>query len=56
LSIIDIAGPFAYRFSDDSASGLPSDIKWSQIFAPGLHYNYGIKNSPLTINVGIQYS
>lgn len=56
LSVIDIGAPFSYRFNKDEAEGLPENIKWEQVFSPGLFYIYGIKNSPLSIGVNAQFS
>ncbi len=56
VSIIDIMGPFTFRIGDDEANGLPSETSWAQVFAPGIHYNYGFRNSPLTLNAGFQFS
>ncbi len=44
IPIVDIGAPFAYRWSNDSIKGFPDEIKWSQIFSPGLYATYGLKN------------
>ncbi|WP_289057288.1 hypothetical protein [uncultured Flavobacterium sp.] len=54
LSVIDIGAPFSYRFANDQAQGLPEQIKWEQIFAPGLFYIYGFKNTPISLSFGGQ--
>ena len=56
LSALDIGAPFSFRFADDSANGFPEDIKWEQIFSPGLFYIYGFKNAPLAFAMGCQYT
>ncbi|MCA0154459.1 hypothetical protein [Winogradskyella vincentii] len=56
LSAIDIGAPFSYRLTNDEAEGLPEEITWEQIFAPGLFYVHGFRNSPFAISVGVQYS
>ncbi len=56
ISLIDIAGPVAFRLGNDSAQGLPEKTKWSQILAPGFHYVYGLRNLPLCFTVGFQIS
>jgi hypothetical protein len=56
LSVLDIGAPFSYRFNRDEAEGLPEDIKWEQVFSPGLFYIYGFKKSPLAIGINAQFS
>lgn len=56
LSVIDIGAPFSYRFTHDEAEGLPEDIKWEQVFSPGLFYILGIKNTPLAVSAGVQFT
>jgi len=56
LSVIDIGAPFSFRLTNDEAEGLPEDITWKQIFAPGLFYVHGFRNSPFAISAGLQYS
>ncbi|BFP43201.1 hypothetical protein FGF1_40460 [Flavobacteriaceae bacterium GF1] len=54
-SFADLGAAFNYRLND-SESELPEELTFKQIFSPGLSLNYGIKNSPITIGVGIQYT
>ena len=54
ISVIDIAAPFVYRWSNDETEGFPEDIKWEQVFSPGGHITYGCKNSGLTFMFGAQ--
>lgn len=56
VSAIDIGAPVSYRLLDDAANGLPENIKWEQVFSPGLYYLYGFKNTPLSLSFGIQYT
>ncbi|GAA4892539.1 hypothetical protein GCM10023311_16290 [Flaviramulus aquimarinus] len=56
LSAIDLGAPFSYRFKDDSAEGLPENIKWSQVFAPGLYFIKGFKKSPFALSFGAQFA
>lgn len=56
VSVVDIGAPFTYRLANDSAEGLPDNITWKQIFAPGLYYVYGINKSPFAISFGFQYA
>jgi len=56
LSVIDIGAPLSYRLMNDTAQGLPENIKWPQVFSPGLHYVCGFKNSPVSLMLGAQYT
>lgn len=59
LSIVDIAGPVAFRLSgnnDTTGSGLPETVKWGQLIAPGIHVRYGFKNAPICISAGLQFT
>jgi hypothetical protein len=55
LQVFDIAAVVNYRLTSDTGS-LPQKILLKQIFSPGLSYNFGIKNSPFDIGIGIQYT
>jgi hypothetical protein len=54
VSIVDIAAPFSYRITDSNTEGLPKDVTWSQILAPGFHFMWGIKNTPICVVAGCQ--
>jgi len=56
ISALDLGAPVSYRLIDDSANGLPENIKWEQVFSPGIFYVYGFKNAPLCLSVGLQYT
>lgn len=56
FSVIDIGAPFSYRFTKGDAEGLPNNIKWEQIFSPGLFFVKGFKNSPFAISIGGQFT
>ncbi|WP_124978868.1 hypothetical protein [Nonlabens xiamenensis] len=56
LSVIDLGAPFAYRFTNDSSEGLPQEITWKQLFAPGVAYIYGFKNTPVSLMAGVQWA
>jgi len=55
VSLIDLGAVVSYRLSN-SDSILPHDPKWAQIISPGIHIAYGIKNTPLVIQGGFQYT
>lgn len=54
INILDIGAAFAYRFGD-SASQLPEKITLKQVFAPGIAFKNGIKNTPISWAIGYQY-
>ncbi len=56
LSVIDIAAPVAYRLANGSDGELPKEVKWSQLFSPGLHWRWGLRNSPVCVSLGMQYT
>ncbi|MFH6937084.1 hypothetical protein [Flavobacterium sp. FlaQc-30] len=56
LSVIDIGAPFSYRFTNDEAQGLPEEIKWEQIFSPGLFIIFGVNNSPISFSISGQFT
>ncbi|MFN4854879.1 MAG: hypothetical protein ACK5JC_10715, partial [Bacteroidota bacterium] len=56
LSLVDIGAVLTYRWEKDTASGLPGQIKWQQLFSPGLHFVRGFKNVPLSLMYGMQYT
>lgn len=54
--LIDIGAVVAYRFTNDTSKALPQTVKFSQFLAPGLHVAQGLRNLPLVIKAGIQYT
>ena len=54
LSLIDLGAITTFRFGDDETEDIP-EIKLENIFAPGLYYVYGIRNSPVSIGLGGQF-
>lgn len=52
IQIFDIGAVVNYRFSDTSES-LPSEIKLSQVFSPGVNLNYSLSEYPLTFTFGV---
>lgn len=58
VSVFDLGAVVSYRFpqKEDKYRGLPDDISLKQIFSPGVSLNIGIKNSPLTLGIGYQYT
>ncbi|RZJ81923.1 MAG: hypothetical protein EOO47_02560 [Flavobacterium sp.] len=56
ISLIDIAAPLAYRLSNDEEEALPRKLSWAQVFSPGLHLRFGLKNTPLAFSLGGQYT
>lgn len=58
LSVIDLGAVVSYRLtkSSDEYNGMPDKITFKQIFAPGASLNFGFKNSPITLRLGVQYT
>ncbi len=56
LSIIDIGAAVSYRISSGSENALPQKVSFAQVISPGLHAQWGIRNLPLCISVGGQYT
>jgi hypothetical protein len=54
LSVIDIGAITSFRLIDDDTETLP-EFKWSNILAPGLYYVNGLKDTPLSWGLGVQY-
>jgi hypothetical protein len=55
ISMFDIGAALSYRFNNTS-NDIPNKITLGQIFSPGLHMVWGIKNSPLAVKLGYQYA
>jgi hypothetical protein len=56
FSLVDLGAVVAYRFNNATAKVLPQDVKWSQVFSPGVKFGYGIPGTPLMIAAGYQYT
>jgi hypothetical protein len=58
LFLIDLGAVVSYRLtkSSDDYNGMPDKITFKQIFSPGASLNFGIKNSPITFRLGVQYT
>ena len=54
IPIIDIGAVAAFRVSSNYSSRLP-ELKWANVIAPGLYFEYGIPKWPVTIGFGGQY-
>lgn len=55
LSIIDIGAAVNYRLNEPDKE-LPSEINFAQVFSPGVAVHWGVKNTPITIGAGYQYT
>gem|GEM_PF-6103387 len=56
LSLIDLGTLVSYRFGGEDSVAIAPDITFANVFAPGLHYVYGIRESPISIGFGAQYA
>lgn len=54
LSIIDVGAITSFRLADDDTETLP-EFTWNNILAPAVYYVKGMKNTPLSWGLGIQY-
>lgn len=52
-SLIDIGAVVNFRLNDQT-SVLP-EVDFKNVFAPGFHLVWGIKNSPIALSAGVQY-
>lgn len=50
---LDLGAILNFRV-DNETSTLPELVEFKQVFSPGVSFNYGFKNSPLTIGLGYQ--
>ena len=53
LSVIDVGAIVSFRLQNDEAA--IGDIQFNNLFAPGFHIIYGIRNSPISIGASVQY-
>lgn len=57
VPIVDIGATFAYKFSEKSKDdAFPDKIRFDQILSPGLYMSWGLKNTPLALNAGWQFT
>lgn len=54
LSVIDIGAITSFRLVNDDTETLP-EFNWNNILAPGIYYVNGLKNTPLSWGLGLQY-
>lgn len=55
VPIIDVGAVALFRLDNDT-SPLPKTITWRQVLSPGLIFAVGLKNTPVTLFAGAQYS
>ena len=53
LIFFDLGSVVSYRLTNEGA-GLPSKARWSQLFAPGVNFRFGLGDTPLTVSIGGQ--
>ncbi|MFM9911030.1 MAG: hypothetical protein ACKVOW_16945, partial [Chitinophagaceae bacterium] len=56
VSVVDLGAVVSYRFNNTKDSVLPQQVKWEQVFSPGISFAYGFRNTPLVISAGYQYT
>lgn len=55
VPLVDIGAAFSYRWSNQT-QGFPQDITFTQILSPGIHAVWGLKNVPVSMMFGFQYT
>lgn len=55
-TIIDIGAVVSYRLSNGIDKALPQKITFAQFLSPGLSCSFGIKNVPLCITTGFEFT
>ncbi|MEY4903676.1 MAG: hypothetical protein RLZZ292_1491, partial [Bacteroidota bacterium] len=55
VPIVDIGAAFSYRWQNE-ATGFPDQLRWEHIFSPGAYLAWNIRQMPLSILVGGQYT
>lgn len=55
VTILDLGAIVSYRFTNTDSVAQQS-FKWSQFVSPGLHFAISIRNTPLVVMTGIQYT
>jgi hypothetical protein len=55
VQLLDLGAVLNFRL-DDATSDLPEMVEFDQVFSPGISFNYGFKNSPMTLGLGYQRS
>ncbi|MEZ4685505.1 MAG: hypothetical protein R3B47_05425 [Bacteroidia bacterium] len=55
VSFIDLGALVLFRI-DEATEPLPEDVRFRQVFAPGLFYVHGFRDIPISLLAGAQYS
>ena len=55
VSFIDLGALVLFRI-DEATEPLPEDVRFRQVFAPGLFYAHGFRDIPISLLAGAQYS
>lgn len=55
VSFIDLGALVLFRL-DEATEPLPEDVRFRQVFAPGLFYAHGFRNIPISLLAGAQLS
>lgn len=53
--LLDVGAMLNFRVNDETST-LPDKVEFGQVFSPGGSITYGLKNSPLTLGLGYQYT
>lgn len=55
IPVIDLGAVTQIRLGDNSNTTALPQLSWSNFISPGLFVTYGIRNSPFSLNAGVQY-
>ncbi|WP_316827425.1 hypothetical protein [Pedobacter miscanthi] len=55
IPLIDIGALTRVRLDGSKKDKALPELSFKNVFAPGLYYSHGFKNSPFAVNIGVQY-
>lgn len=56
MPVIDLGALVRLHFDDTSSTSALPEFNFINLFSPGLYYNLGFRNSPLSLHIGGQYA
>ena len=54
FNVLDLGNLLSYRVNNGEISGQAPEVRFEDVFAPGLYLNYGLKNTPVNFGAGGQ--
>jgi hypothetical protein len=55
VPIIDIGAITRFRLDNDTATNVLPELKFQNVFSPGIYAHIGLRNTPITLHFGAQY-